>query len=110
SFPLLVARSDESTYPGLRLFALGDNGKSRNIFISAIHTNSWKPYLLEYYTHGSRWNYDALCSHTFIIPNRHESYSGLFYDIGFRNINIFVRSEEHTSALQSRENLVCRLL
>src|SRR5688572_31753803 len=36
-----------------------------------------------------------------------------YYMVGFRNQGIFyeaVRSEEHTSELQSQSNLVCRLL
>src|SRR5690606_39719821 len=31
-------------------------------------------------------------------------------DVGFRTKDFYQRSEEHTSELQSRENLVCRLL
>src|SRR5690606_41225839 len=32
------------------------------------------------------------------------------YDDTFKNVHVVFRSEEHTSELQSRENLVCRLL
>src|SRR5690606_41994761 len=32
-----------------------------------------------------------------------------FSSVGLRYFNVFGRSEEHTSELQSRENLVCRL-
>src|SRR5690606_28757034 len=37
-----------------------------------------------------------------------EGYSP-FFALGNRNVRSIVRSEEHTSELQSRENLVCRL-
>src|SRR5436309_6954439 len=32
------------------------------------------------------------------------------HDAAFARLQIIIRSEEHTSELQSRENLVCRLL
>src|SRR5690606_40495297 len=35
---------------------------------------------------------------------------GVFNDTEARSIHLAFRSEEHTSELQSRENLVCRLL
>src|SRR5436309_10538532 len=36
--------------------------------------------------------------------------AGLGFDTGLRPTGEIARSEEHTSELQSRENLVCRLL
>src|SRR5690606_39560466 len=38
------------------------------------------------------------------------TYSQILYSENFDNLSIGNRSEEHTSELQSRENLVCRLL
>src|SRR5690606_42013602 len=46
-------------------------------------------------------------------PLRHFLWSAsaqVAVDVGFRTKDFYQRSEEHTSELQSRENLVCRLL
>src|SRR5690606_40738575 len=43
-------------------------------------------------------------------PLKHAKELGNHFGLVFLNLPIFERSEEHTSELQSRENLVCRLL
>src|SRR5690606_40268874 len=45
---------------------------------------------------------------TGMINSQHYVYDLDWYEMSFRKA--FKRSEEHTSELQSRENLVCRLL
>src|SRR2546429_5195421 len=39
-----------------------------------------------------------------------ELFSGVYLPQGFKDVAAYVRSEEHTSELQSRLHLVCRLL
>src|SRR5690606_41748234 len=42
--------------------------------------------------------------------SKHAYFQGITLDFSLNNPYVVVRSEEHTSELQSRENLVCRLL
>src|SRR5690606_41362761 len=45
-----------------------------------------------------------------VTISRHTGFDWKFYWVGQENLPVEPRSEEHTSELQSRENLVCRLL
>src|SRR5690606_40279190 len=52
-------------------------------------------------------NIDLECNVLFDVSNSNQYELS---DFTFENMKIKARSEEHTSELQSRENLVCRLL
>src|SRR5690606_40859213 len=44
------------------------------------------------------------------LQHRRQQATDIAFNSGNQQLHVFVRSEEHTSELQSRENLVCRLL
>src|SRR5690606_42151361 len=90
SFPLLTRRPPRSTlFPYTTLF------RSRRASFLAKRCSA---------VGAARYAYDASTTLAFIYNARMRRY------LPFLNWPRLTRSEEHTSELQSRENLVCRLL
>src|SRR5690606_41139220 len=69
------------------------------LFVGANIVPALYEYLPLYYFETPQFQWWQMISHMFM----HANLIHIF-------LNMFARSEEHTSELQSRENLVCRLL
>src|SRR2546421_8411319 len=68
------------------------------------------PYTTLFRSHGSKAALDPLDSAIILSPDENHSYKLYARDIASLKHPIRARSEEHTSELQSRSDLVCRLL
>src|SRR5690606_41238780 len=85
----------------------GPEGKLARIGMQAFHTDSLRYLLKGDSNHVCPWQAAFLLRHLGINLNEAPLQPA---DVAYEIVSVSARSEEHTSELQSRENLVCRLL